>query len=80
MGRQDENGQAVTFQVLLILEFLVTGDEHVKAGSGGGLHQLTILEPAPAAKAHGRNLVLRQARSQLMRDILVEQYFQRGCG
>ena len=70
-------------EVLLIAKSLVAGNEHLKAVLFGPPQKFTIAQSTPSRVKSGDDLVTaerNEARSQLVREIVVEQNLQGvGC-
>ncbi len=83
VDRESYNREPSPGEGLLIDKSLVAGNEHLKAVLFGPSQQFTIGQSTPSQVRSGDDLVAaerNEVRSQLVREIVVEQNFQGvGC-
>ncbi len=72
VDNEDGDGDRKPAEVLLVLEVLVNGDEHIELGRSPA-EQLAVADACPALPWHGLHLKAFQEPSTLTRDRLIEQ-------
>jgi hypothetical protein len=73
VGAEDDEGEFSALQVLLVGQVLIASDYEFEAGIFRGLQEFAVFEDRPAHCFGGADFVIWQRRSQLVRDVVVEQ-------
>jgi hypothetical protein len=71
-GLKNENEETGRCEVLLVLEALISGYEHLKTACSRALKQFAILQPGPALLLRRTDRVTCQVSSQLPWQLLIE--------
>lgn len=61
------------FEILLVYDVLVSGDDYFEPSCFGGLKEFAVADSLPASFVHSFNLMLAEKLAHSMRDILIEE-------
>src|SRR5438874_6105187 len=73
MNVQHDKGKSSPRDILLKLEVLVGGDDHINVACLRGIEQLAVREPLPLKVVYVPSVVLRQEKLEIVVDVFVEQ-------